>query len=84
MVTIDFSRWDEHLGSAAWRMISMYSQFERAAWVTAGQASFISGSTKKREARNTYRWMRWLRRPSRGTRFSCGPLEHQHTIPKMV
>jgi hypothetical protein len=32
---IEFTRWAEHFGSAAFRMTSMYSQLEMLAWVTA-------------------------------------------------
>ena len=40
MVLIEFTTFEEHFGSAASRMTSMYSQFVRTACVTAGKSGY--------------------------------------------
>jgi len=81
MVLIEFSRWEEHLGSAETRMTSIYCQFEKAACVTA-----IKISRKVPECTvkfvQTNHWKRWNQKRDRDRGLSCARLVHQRKIPE--
>jgi hypothetical protein len=84
MVVIEFTRFEEHFGSTASRMTSMYSQFVSTACVTAGnpECSVQSGVYSERQENGAaHHSTQWHRTRGRGRVYACVLPAPQHTSP---